>query len=75
MALLDMYQRKAQRLREDIARLQMDKARVQKKLADLSGRTQRAQESMRRTKSASTIQSKTREIERYRLARKAKYGS
>lgn len=60
-----MYRRNVQRKRDDISKLQTDKVREQKKLADLSGKTQRASEAISRTKNSSTIQSKLREIERY----------
>jgi len=60
-----MYRRNVQRKRDDIVKLQSDKAKEQKKLADLSGKIQRASEAIGRTKNSSTIQSKRREIERY----------
>ncbi len=65
MSLLDIYRRNVQRKKEEISRFQNDKAREQKKLADLSGKNQRAAESLSRTKSQSTAQSKLREIECY----------
>lgn len=65
MSLLDSYRGNVQRKRDEIARWQGDKAREQKKLADLSGKTQRASEALSRTKSESTVKSKLREIERY----------
>jgi hypothetical protein len=65
LSLLDTYRRSVQRKREEISRLQQDKAREQKKLADLSGKIQSASQSIGRTKSSSTIQTKVREIERH----------
>jgi len=65
LSLLDTYRRSVQRKREEISRLQQDKAREQKKLADLSGKIQSASQSIGRTKSSSTIQTKLREIERH----------
>lgn len=65
MSLLDNYRHSVQRKQVEISRLQLDKAREQKKLADLAGKVQRASEAIRRTKISSTIQSKLKEIERY----------
>ena len=65
LSLLDTYRKNVQRKRDDIAKLQNDKAREQKKLADLSGKIQRASDAISRTKSECTIKSKLREIERY----------
>lgn len=65
MSLLDTYRRNVQRKREEIATLQQDKAKEQKKLSDLSGKIQSCSQSISRTKNASTIQSKLREIDRH----------
>ena len=65
MSLLEMYRGSVQRKREEISRFQNDKSREQKKLADISGKIQRASEALGRTKNQSTAQSKLREIERY----------
>ena len=65
MSLLDTYRRNVQRKSEEISRLQQDKAREQKKLADLSSKIQSASQAINRTKNVSTIQSKLREIERH----------
>ena len=65
MSLLDSYRRSVQRKREEIAKFQQDKAKEQKKLADLSGRIQNCSQSISRTKNNYTIQSKLREIERH----------
>lgn len=63
MSLLDTYRRNAQRKREEIARLQTDKAREADKSAKANGRAVSASQTASRSKSASTIQSKMREIE------------
>ncbi len=65
MSLLNTYRRNVQRKTEEISRLQKDKASQKKKLADLTGKINRASQAISRTKSASTVQSKLREIERY----------
>lgn len=65
MSLLDMYRRNAARKRSEIAQLQNDRVKETAKVADLSGKIQRASEAMNRTKTVSTIQSKLRDIERY----------
>jgi hypothetical protein len=65
LSLLDTYRHNVQRKREEISRFQNDKAREQKKLADLSGKIQRDSEALSRTISQNTVQSKLREIERY----------
>ena len=64
LSQLDSYRRNVQRKREEIAKLQSDKAKETKKLAALSGKIQSASQSLSRTKSESTIKSKLREIER-----------
>ena len=63
--MLDSYRRNVQRKREEIAKFQQDKAKEQKKLADLSGKIQNCSQAISRTKINSTIQSKLREIERH----------
>jgi chromosome segregation ATPase len=65
MSLLDMYRRNAERKREEIAKLQGDKSREQKKRADLYAKLQSASQALNSTTSQSTIQSKRRDIERY----------
>lgn len=65
MSLLDSYRRNVERKREEIANLQVDKAKEQKKVADLSGKINNASQAASRTKNTTTIQSKLREIERY----------
>lgn len=64
MSLLDMYRRNTQRKRDEIARLQKDKATAAKKIADLSRRINTASQAASRTKSISTANSKLREIGR-----------
>lgn len=66
--MIDTYRRNVQRKREEIAKLQQDKAKEQKKLSDLSGKIQSCSQSINRTKNASTIQSKLREIDRHQKA-------
>jgi hypothetical protein len=64
MSLLDSYRRAAQRKREEIAKLQGDKARVMGNIARLSNRINSASQAASRTTSTSTLNSKMREIER-----------
>jgi len=65
MSLLDAYRRNVQRIYEELSRLHVDKAREQKKLADLAAKMQRASEAISRTKASNAIQSKLREKERH----------
>lgn len=65
MSILDTYRRNAERKREEIAKLQSDKSREQKKLADLHAKIQNASRALNSTTSQSIIQSKRRDIERY----------
>lgn len=65
MSLFETYRRNVQRKHDEVSRLQQDKAREKKKLADLSGKIQNASQSISRSKSHSIIQSKYREIERH----------
>lgn len=65
MSLLDMYRNNVQRKRKEIGKLKEDKARESKKISDLTGKIQRASNTISRTKSSSTLKSKMREIERY----------
>ncbi|MFC1467404.1 CHAT domain-containing protein [Verrucomicrobiota bacterium] len=64
MSLLDSYRRNAQRKREEIARLHNNKAREAEKIAKANSRALSASQTASRSKSASTIKSKMREIER-----------
>lgn len=64
MGLLDSYRNNFQRKTQEISKLQQDKAREQKKLADKSARINNASQAINRTKSTSTINSKLREIVR-----------
>lgn len=66
MSLLDLYRRNVQQKNKGISRLQQDKAQEQKKLAGLSGKIQSASEAIRRTNNLNTVQTKLREMERYR---------
>jgi CHAT domain-containing protein len=65
VSLLEMYRRNVQSKREEISRLMQEKAREQKKVADLSTKINAASQAMSRTKSTSTIQTKLKDIERY----------
>lgn len=64
MSLLSSYRKNAQRKRKEFSKLSSDKAKQQKKLSDISSKIQRASKMLSRTKSSSTIKSKSREIER-----------
>ncbi|MDR7151614.1 Skp family chaperone for outer membrane proteins [Hydrogenophaga palleronii] len=65
MSLLEIYRGNVQRKREEISRLQNDKAKEQNKIADFTSKMQRASEAISRTKNISTIQSKSKEFERH----------
>ena len=65
MSLIDTYRCNVQRKREEISRLSQDKAKEQKKLADLSAKIQSASRSINSTKSVSIIQSRLIEKDRY----------
>ncbi|MBD3672769.1 MAG: hypothetical protein HUJ26_04510 [Planctomycetaceae bacterium] len=60
----DQHRRNAQRCREKIAQLQKEKSNLVKKSADLQGKINSATQSANRSRNASTIQSKMREIAR-----------
>ncbi|BCK25354.1 CHAT domain-containing protein [Vibrio cholerae] len=62
--MLDTYRRNVVRKQNEIARLQQDKSKEQKKIADISIKINSAQQAIGRTKSESTIKTKLREIER-----------
>lgn len=64
MGLLDTYRNNSQRKTQELTKLQQDKAKEQKKLADTSVRINNASQAINRTKSASTINSKLREMAR-----------
>ena len=61
---LESYRRAAQRKREEISKLQINKARESKKVADASKRISSANQALSRTKSMATAKSRAREIER-----------
>jgi len=65
MSIIDTYRRNVQRKKDELIRLQNDKAKEQKKISDLSTKIIRASDSIKRTSSSSTINSKVREIDRY----------
>jgi len=60
-----MYRHNVQSKREEISRLMQEKAREQKKVADLSTKINAASQAMSRTKNTNTIQTKLKDIERY----------
>ncbi|MEZ8107300.1 CHAT domain-containing protein [Vibrio cortegadensis] len=62
--MLDAYRRNVIRKQNEIARLQQDKAKEQKKIANISIKINSAQQAISRSKSDSTIRTKLREIER-----------
>lgn len=64
MALIDMYRNNITRKRKELSKLQHDKASVSNKRPHLTQKIIAAQRSIGNTKSASTVQSKLREIER-----------
>lgn len=65
MSTLESYRRNVVSKREEISRLQTEKAREQTKIASLSGKINSASQALSRTKSPSTEKSKLREIERH----------
>ncbi len=65
MSLLDSFRSTLSRKQTELGRLLNDKAKVQKKISDATGKINRASDAIGRTKSESTIKSKTREIARY----------
>lgn len=64
MSQLDTYRNTLLRKKVELAALNQDLAREQKKLAPLQSKINSAENAIRRTKSASTIRSKLSEIER-----------
>jgi hypothetical protein len=64
LGILDLYRNSFHRKSQELAKLQQDKAKEQKKLADKSVRNNNASQAINRTKSSSTINSKLREIDR-----------
>lgn len=66
MPLLDMYRRNAARKQDEIGRLSQQKAAEVKRLSDLTTKINRASDAASRGKTRSAIQSKLREVERYR---------
>ncbi len=65
MSLLDTYRRNIQRKREEILRLQNERAREQKKRSDIFGKIQRVSDALNRNKNQSTVKTKIYEIKRY----------
>lgn len=68
MSLLEQHRNNVQRSLEKIAGLTKEKAREQKKIADLSKKISHASDAIGKTKSTSTIQSRRKEIERCQKA-------
>lgn len=66
MAIIDTYRNTMKRKREEIADLQEKKAKGTKRMSDLAKKIQSAEETMRRTSSASIVRSKQKEIARYK---------
>ena len=64
MGLLDTYRNNYQRKAQELAKLQQDKAKENKKLADNAVKINNASQYINRTKSTSTIKSKLQEIAR-----------
>lgn len=65
MALIDTYRSNAVRKREEITRLQQDKAREQAKIPVLSSKINNASQALPKIKIASSVTSKINEIHRY----------
>ncbi len=65
LPLLDTYRRNVIRKREEIAKLQDDKAKEQKKTATLTAKINSASQAISKTKNANTIKTKLNEIQRY----------
>ena len=66
MSLIDTYQRNVQRKGEELQRLTQLKNKEQLKINDLKNKINSASLALSKTKSASTIASKSREIDRFR---------
>lgn len=64
MALIDSYRNTLSTKHKDLTKLLDSKAKEQKKISDNTGKINKANEAISRTKSTSTIQSKLREISR-----------
>jgi len=65
MSMIETYLRRMQTKRDEITKLQNDKAKIIKKISDLSSRCNSASQMLSRTSSTSTYNSKLREIERH----------
>lgn len=63
MAIIDTYRNNINRKRQDLAKLQSDKASESKKVAGFNSKINSANQAIGRTKSASTIKSKLKDIE------------
>lgn len=65
MALIDTYKNNVQRKKQEILKFNENNAKEQKKIADYRNKIVSAKQYISRTKSESTIKSKSREIEGY----------
>lgn len=65
MSALDSYRRNVARKREEITKLQHEKAKEQAKIANLSGKINSVSQALSRTNNISIAKSKLREIERH----------
>lgn len=65
MSMLDSYKRTVQRKREELGKLRNEKARESEKLSKLNIKINSASQTISRSSSQSTINSKMKEIERY----------
>ncbi|WP_228410942.1 hypothetical protein [Chryseobacterium taklimakanense] len=66
MAIIDSYRNSKITKQKELAKLTSDKAKEFTKISDLNRKINSASEAMKRTKSISAINSKLKEIERYR---------
>lgn len=65
MASIDSYRNSVSTKQRELSKLTLDKAKEQLKIADLNKKINSVSEAMTRTKSLSTISSKSKEIERH----------
>ncbi|MCE7062555.1 CHAT domain-containing protein [Dyadobacter sp. CY343] len=66
MALIDTYHSNAQRKSDEVARLQQERAREVKKIAELLGKINTSSQALARASSPSTVRSRMNEIARFR---------
>lgn len=65
MSLADTYRKNVLRKREEIAKLQNNKAKEQKKIATLSAKINSASQAISRTKNSNAVKSKLNEIQKH----------